>query len=235
MNEPDTNTWQGIQEEVLRRIRDRIWQPGTRIPKEMDLAKEFGCSRTTVNRALRELAESGVLERKRRSGTRVALHPIARTVIDVQIVRREIEDRGAVYGYGLIKREIKVPPHAITFAMELPQGEEMLHLMAVHLADGAPYALEDRWVSLTTVPEAVEVDFAKQSANEWLLENVPFNRAMLTILASSATDFEQEFLAAAPGASVLQMERATWCDGGSVTFVTLSYQTGHRIISSTTG
>ena len=69
MTTPAINSWQSVQDEVLRRIHNRIWKPGAQIPNETDLAKEFNCGRTTVNRALRELAESGILERKRKSGT----------------------------------------------------------------------------------------------------------------------------------------------------------------------
>ena len=199
------------------------------------LLQEEGLSSDAIAAAaLRELAESGILERKRKSGTRVALHPVSRAVIAVQIVRREIEDRGANYGYALIDKTVDTPPHAVTFAMELAQAEDMLHVRAVHLADGVPYALEYRWISLRTVPQARDFDFVRQSANEWLLENVPYNRATLSILATPASPFEQEYLAVPEQTSILHVERATWQETGPVTFVTISYQPGHRIISSTT-
>ena len=67
--------WEEIRAEVLRRIERRDWRPGATIPTEEQLAAEFGCARATVNRALRELAEAGVLERRRKAGTRVATHP----------------------------------------------------------------------------------------------------------------------------------------------------------------
>ena len=59
--------WGEIRVEVLRRIRERIWPPGELIPSEEALAVEFCCARATVNRALRELAEAGVLERRRKA------------------------------------------------------------------------------------------------------------------------------------------------------------------------
>ena len=61
-------TWQSIRAEALRRIRAGLWPPGARIPDEAELAAEFGCARATVNRALRDLAEAGLLERKRKGG-----------------------------------------------------------------------------------------------------------------------------------------------------------------------
>ena len=59
MNVQNAQTWQSVQKEVLRRIHAREWKPGDLIPNEAELAKEFGCARPTVNRALRTLAEGG--------------------------------------------------------------------------------------------------------------------------------------------------------------------------------
>ncbi|MCY0152430.1 GntR family transcriptional regulator [Hoeflea alexandrii] len=56
-----------MQAEVLRRINAREWKPGDFIPNESELSVEFGCARATVNRALRGLAESGLLDRRRKA------------------------------------------------------------------------------------------------------------------------------------------------------------------------
>ena len=115
------NTWQGVQEEVRRRIRSREWKPGELIPTETDLACELGCARTTVNRALRELAEAGLIERRRKSGTRVARHPTGRAVIEIPLIRREVEATGARYGYALLSRAIGPPPARVAYALGLPE------------------------------------------------------------------------------------------------------------------
>ena len=68
-------TWQAVQDIVLERIQNGIWPEGELIPTECDLAAELGCARATVNRAMQALAENGVVERRRKVGTRVAIHP----------------------------------------------------------------------------------------------------------------------------------------------------------------
>jgi len=70
--------WQDLQSEILNRIQSRHWKPGELIPNEVDLADEFGCARATVNRALRAVADTGLLERRRKAGTRVGFIPCAR-------------------------------------------------------------------------------------------------------------------------------------------------------------
>jgi len=231
----DTNTWQGVQEEVRRRIRSREWKPGELIPTESDLACELGCARTTVNRALRELAGAGLIERRRKSGTRVARHPTGRAVIEIPLIRREVEATGARYGYALLSRQIAPPPARVAYALGLPETARMLHLVAVHLADGAPYLLEDGWINLAAVPGAEAHDFTGQSANEWLLETVPVARGELAIAAQPCGEMEARALDVAEGTPVLTLERSTWGPEAPVTFVRLSHMPGHRIVSPIAG
>ena len=90
-------TWQFVQEDVLARIQNGTWPAGELIPTETELAAEYGCARATVNRALQVLADSGILERRRKVGTRVVAHPNVQAVRF--LLRREIEAIGKVYGY----------------------------------------------------------------------------------------------------------------------------------------
>ena len=48
-----------------------------------ELAAEFGCARSTVNRALRELAEAGFLERRRKAGTRISPDPVRKATLKI--------------------------------------------------------------------------------------------------------------------------------------------------------
>ncbi|WP_309664278.1 GntR family transcriptional regulator [Tabrizicola sp.] len=91
--------WESIRAEVLRRIRARDWLPGALIPGEAALAVEFGVARATVNRALRDLAEAGVVERRKRAGTRVAELPVRRARLDIPVIRQDVEARGLVHGF----------------------------------------------------------------------------------------------------------------------------------------
>lgn len=221
--------WQGVQEEVLRRIHSREWKPGELIPNEADLAAELGCARATVNRALRTVAETGLLDRRRKAGTRVALHPTARATLDIPVIRREVEDKGARYGYALLSRMIAPPPPAIAAAMAVTPQTKLLHLSALHLADDAPYAVEDRWINLACVPAAQDQPFESISGNEWLLANAAYTHGEIGFSAAMASVAEAEILAAPPGSALFIVNRLTWDHGASVTRVRLAYAPGHQI------
>ena len=53
-------------------ISQGFWAPGARLPTEAELAEGTPCSLGTVQRALRQLAADGLIERRRGSGTIVA-------------------------------------------------------------------------------------------------------------------------------------------------------------------
>ena len=52
---PDLALYAQIKDHISRKIQEGIWRAGDRLPSENDLVTQFGMSRMTVNRALREL------------------------------------------------------------------------------------------------------------------------------------------------------------------------------------
>lgn len=213
--------YQDIREELLGRITSGRWAPGAAIPHEAELATEFGVTRPTISKALADLVDRGLVERKRRAGSRVAVRSARDAVLTVPIVREEIEGRGGRYGYLLAERAIAPPPPPVRALFGLGPEATALHLVALHFEDGRPYQLEDRWIHPGTVPNAADQDFSERSANEWLVREVPYSQAEHVLSAAAASEEEAAALQVAPGAPVFVIERSTWIDGAAVTRVRL--------------
>lgn len=229
MRSAEINTWQAVRTEVLRRIRAHIWRPGDSIPHEEALAEEFGCARATVNRALRQLAEDGLLDRRRKAGTRVTLNPSRKAKLDIPVLRVEIEGKGMRYFHELVSREIAAPPLAIRARLQAKPGEEYLHLVALHLGDDAPYVYEDRWINLAAVPKARKVDFTEISANEWLVRNVPFEGGEIAFSAIVAGKRDAAILRCAQGDGLMAIDRITRRSGQVVTAVRQIFKPGYQL------
>lgn len=227
----DSRSWRGVQSELLRRIHEKEWPPGSLLPNEADLAAEFGCARTTVNRAMRELAGAGLIDRKRRAGTRVALHPASRIVLDIPIIRLEVEQRNAEWRYSLLDRQIAPAPLRITGRLGLKRNTAMLHLTSLHYADNHPFLHEDRWINPAAVPGVKDVDFGTISANEWLIENAPYTGGDISFSAVNADRELAELLEAPEGAAIFVVDRITWNRDEPITAVRLSYAPGYRMQS----
>ncbi|MSU91018.1 UTRA domain-containing protein [Rhodobacteraceae bacterium 2CG4] len=229
MSERPAHGWQTVREEVLRRIAEKIWRPGDPIPNEADLAAELGCARATVNRALRSLSDDGLLDRRRKGGTRIARQPVGRATIEIPLIRTAIAERGARYGYRLIERQEAVAPGAVSAALGTAADAAFLHVVSLHLADEAPYALEDRWIVLGTVPEARDEGFEAISANEWLVRHLPFTRAESEFSAVPAAAARSGALDTAPGDALIVHRRRTWLGDKPITQVDMTFAPGHRI------
>ena len=223
--------FQDIQDEVLRRIHVRVWPQGALLPTELELAEEFGCARATVNRALRELAEQGIIDRKRKSGTRVATAPVKQAKLEIAVMRQLVEERNATYRYALVHQQRSTAPAWLISQLGLLPGADVLHLQCMHYADNQPFQFEERWINIAAVPHVTQADFRETGPNEWLLSEVPFSNAEITISAVAADARLAEFLTSTLGAPLFQMERTTWFQEQPVTFVRMTFHPGYRMSS----
>ncbi|WP_421783241.1 GntR family transcriptional regulator [Kiloniella litopenaei] len=229
MTVTEINSWQSVKAEVMRRILERIWLPGDMIPNEIDLAEEFGCARATVNRAMRALAEEGLLERRRKAGTRVALNPIRKATLEIPITRLEVEQRGWVWRHSVLERAETLPPVSVASRLGLSDDVEMLHVRSLHYADNHPFLYEDRWVNLSEVAAIRDVNLQAIDANEWLVQNTPLTKGDISFSAANATKQEAELLQTSEGEAIFVIDRTTWNGDIPVTIVRLAYAPGYRM------
>ncbi|GGH30057.1 transcriptional regulator, GntR family [Cribrihabitans marinus] len=218
-----------VRDEVKRRIEDRIWPQGTLLPTETELAQEFECARATVNRALRELADQGFIERRRRSGTRVMRAPVKQARIEIAVVRHVIEEQNAEYRYALVDRQTGPAPAWLCSQLGLDRAAPVLHVLCMHYADNRPFQFEERWINLAAVPEIEKADLTCAGPNEWLLDAVPFTEAEISFAAVAADARLAEFLATPTGTPVMQMERTTWLPENPVTLARMTHHPGFRL------
>lgn len=205
-----------IERDIERRIASGEWPPGFRIPTEADLTAEYGCARMTVSRAVSELAARGLVVRRRRAGTMVAHPPVhSSALVAIPDIQAEVQARGLAYSHRLMGRIVR--PARADEQEEL--GGRVIELQALHQADGLPFALEHRLISLIATPEAEAADFVAEPPGGWLLARTPWTEAEHRISAVGADRETAAALGLEPGAPCLRLERRTWRDGRGVTRV----------------
>ena len=106
-------------------------------------------------------------------------------------------------------------------------GQEMLHLLSLHLADGQPQVVEDRWLNPQVLPDPTP-DFAAISANEWLVSNLAFLTGDIAFSAETASTAEAAALGVAAGAALFITTRCTWGEV-PITWVRLAHAPGYRL------
>ena len=228
--------YQRIKNAILDNIHSGKWQAGNAISTEMALAEEFGVSRMTVNRALKELSEERVLERRQGSGTFVAQQQFNHTFVEVRNIAQDLKSANRDYQAQVVsKRAITASmlddemrgKFDLDTAVVSSDSEDtciseiavLYEVKIVHFADGQPIQFEERWVDAKKVPQFLEQDFSVVNTSDYLIAKSPLERGSYTIRAVAAPDEIANALQVAPQSPTLVLRRQTYSAGRVLTFV----------------
>ena len=212
-----------IKKTIEQRISSGEWTAGQKLPSENDLVAALDVSRMTINRALRELTQEGLIKRVHGLGSFVAETPRHASLIELQDIALEIEQAGGRHRSRVLAlREIDVPPD-IAAAMELDAGSAVFHLRAVHYRDDIPMQLERRFVNPHAMPAFIEQDFTRQTSTAYLLRQFKPDEMEHRVSAVIPGAGTRKLLAMDAGQPCLRLTRRTWKHDQVVTYVTLTY------------
>jgi GntR family histidine utilization transcriptional repressor len=194
---------------IRTRVASGDWKPGDPVPSESTLMEQFGISRMTVNRALRELANEGIVVRVQGSGTRVAqLHRISST-LTIRDIHDEVAERGHVHSVRIVSKGPHRAEPAIARALSVRTGSKVFHTVLVHLENGVPIQYEDRYVNPAAAPNFLDCDFTQITPTHYLLEHAPLTEASYSIEAWLPSGEEASLLGIHPAEPCLVMHRRT--------------------------
>ncbi|MBX5237547.1 histidine utilization repressor [Rhizobium sp. L9] len=219
----DLTLHQRILGEIEGRIVSGEWPPGHRIPFEVDLATQYDCSRMTVNKVLTQLAKAGLIERRKKSGSFVTQPQAQSAVLEIHDIKAEVQSLNLPYSYALSKKASRKAKAEDRSRLELPVASSVIEVVCVHNAGARPFCLEERLISLETVPEAADADFLTVAPGPWLLGQVPWSTAEHRIHAVSASAEVAAALDIPRNTACLVVERRTWSGAGPVTHVRFTY------------
>jgi GntR family transcriptional regulator, histidine utilization repressor len=208
-----------IRGDVESHIVSGKWPPGTRIPFEHELMERYACSRMTASKAILELVQAGLVERRRRAGTFVAEHELESFVLEIPDIQAVVKRSGEAYAFDVLTHRRRKPLAGKQHEKMLVGRGELVEVRGIHRAASRPFALEERYINLIVVPAAANANFAATPPGGWLLKHVPWSRAEQKIRAVGANPDEALLLQVAPGAPCLVVERQTWRNDVPVTYV----------------
>ena len=228
--------YQRIKSAILDNIHSGKWQAGEAISTEMALAKEFGVSRMTVNRALKELSEERVLERRQGSGTFVAQQQFNHTFVEVRNIAQDLKSANRNYQVHVVSKRIitasmlddemrdkfNIDEEFVVSDLKDSISNEaaiLYEVKIIHFADGQPIQFEERWVDATKVPDFIEQDFNVVNTSDYLIAKSPLERGSYIIQALAAPEEIAKALQIPVQSPTLVLRRRTYSAGQVLTFV----------------
>ncbi|HEX5684429.1 MAG TPA: histidine utilization repressor [Ideonella sp.] len=210
-----------VKQYLKGRLAAGDWPPGVLMPSEAELVAQFGVSRMTVNRALRELQAEGLIERVQGVGTFAAqLHKVSST-LTLRDLHEEIAERGHHHEARVIAQEEVPATNGLAGQLGLKPGAPVFHTLIVHLENGVPLQCEDRYVNPACAPDYLSQDFTRTTPTHYLFEATALWRAQYSIEAGRATKDEAKLLGIAPTDPCLIIVRRTFTTDSAITLARL--------------
>jgi GntR family transcriptional regulator, histidine utilization repressor len=227
-----TSLHQRILADIQGRILSGEWPPGRRVPFEHELTEQYKCSRMTVSKVLTQLANDGLVARRRKAGTFVTRPHLQAAVLEIRDIKAEVAALGLAHRFEIAMRRKRKNGRADRQRLDLPASGPVLDVRCRHFAGLQPFCLEERTINLAAVPEAEAEAFADISPGAWLVQRVPWTIAEHKIRAMGADGPTAAALRIAAGSACLVIERRTWRADEPVTYVKLTYPgDAHELIA----
>jgi GntR family histidine utilization transcriptional repressor len=197
------------------------WPPGALMPSEAELVAEFGVSRMTVSRALRELQAAGLVQRTQGVGTFAApLHRVSSS-LTLHDLHDEIVARGHQHEAVVHLQRSEAAPAALAAQLGVAPGAMVFHTLIVHHENGTPLQCEDRYVNPTAAPGYGQADFTQVTPTQYLLQHTALWRAQYTVEAARPTALEAGLLGVDEDTPCLVLVRRTFSREAPITLVRL--------------
>ena len=215
--------YQQIKKTIQQRVTSGEWPAGQKLPSENELVTALAVSSMTINRALRELTQEGVIKRMHGLGSFVAEMPRHASLIELQDIALEIEAHGRRHHARILSQQTIAASAEIAHQMELSDSNQVYFLRAVHFQDDLPIQLETRYVNPVAMPGFMDQDFTRITPTAYLLEQFKPDEMEHRVRAVIPPQAQRDLLAMQEGQPCLQLTRRTWHQQQVVTHVTLTY------------
>jgi GntR family transcriptional regulator len=217
--------------EIEQALRERIagLRPDDPLPSDAMLVEEFGVSRMTARNAMQRLAQEGLVYRVPGRGTFVAEPATHRQASNLLSFSEEMRRQGRHPTSRVLSRDVRAPRGEEAARLKLAEGDEVVAVRRVRLADGEPVVVEEAVFPGALAELLTTADLERRSLHRVLVEggHVPTSgRGSLD--ARPARDDDAEVLGVVPGSPLLVEVRLIVDQGGEPLELTESRYAGDR-------
>lgn len=196
-----------IQEYIAELILSGKLMPESKIQSEREFSDDLGVSRMTVRKALTELVNEGLLERRHGSGTYVAKPKVTYESDEMVNYIQAMQSRNISTATQLLEFDEIVASRRLAETLQIEIGNPIFRIILLRFANRVPVILERIFFPCNRFPDLQEWDLEKSSFID-LLTSVYKNKLgpiSQTVEAVSATDAVARQLRVDEGSPLLML------------------------------
>jgi GntR family transcriptional regulator len=203
-----------IQEYIADLILSGKLIPETKIQSEREFSEDLGVSRMTVRRAITELVNEGLLERRHGSGTYVAQPKVTYEAREMVNYIQAMNERNIATTSQLLEFEIMAASRRLAELLGSQIGSPLYRVSVIRFANRVPVILERGFFPQSRWSNLEEWDLEKTSVYDLLtsVHKVVLNRISQTVEAVVAADTVAQQLRVEEGFPLLLLSRIIYTE-----------------------
>jgi GntR family transcriptional regulator len=174
-----------IQQRLLGQIQSGALKPGEPLPSTQEIAAMLGVSQMTVRQAIKALCELGIVYSRQGKGTFVSGMKLEKDFRQVLSFSEDMKARGSRPRSKVLSFGVRQPGAEVVRALLLRQGEKIIRLKRIRLANNVPMGIECSSLPLRICPDLLEVFDPRDSLYEILAERYGINMAVADEVAEA--------------------------------------------------
>lgn len=198
-----------IQEYIADLILTGKLKPETKIQSEREFSEDLGVSRMTVRKALTELVNEGLLERKHGSGTYVAKPKITYDAREMVNYVQAMQRRNIATASQLLEFDEMVASRRLAEILKIEIGNPLYRVSLLRFANRVPVILERGFFPCARFPKLEDWDLEKSSTLDLLTSvyNIKPGLISQTVEAVAAVDTVAQQLRVEDGFPLIMLSR----------------------------
>lgn len=158
-----------IQQFIKAQIASGEWTEGSLIPTEVELSRQFGCSRITVTTALRELVKDGVIYRIQGKGTYVSNQSSPENLYkkaDLAQMLLSLDAMSIPGEHKCLSCEVERPSEEVVKILRLSTDQLVIRVDRMKYVDEKPFSLERMYLPQLLFLPVTESNLGNQPFKE---------------------------------------------------------------------
>jgi GntR family transcriptional regulator len=204
-----------LKDIISELIEDEELKPNDPIPPERELCEYHGVSRMTVNKAIANLVNEGLLYREQGKGTFVAKPKEGYQLSRLLSFTEDMKAKGMQVDTRIISFHKKSATRKIQKILSLTEKEEIFEIKRLRVVDGEPYAIETAYLPVSLCEGLTLEKLDKRSLYDILLSEygLKMDYAHQTIEAVILDEYESGILQVPENSIALMLSRKTYLEG----------------------
>ncbi len=150
---------EALYAQIARQIEQdisRLYAPGDSLPSEGDLAAQFGVNRHTLRRAIDELVDAGLLERRHGRGVFVLDHPLDYQIGSSTRFTENLAALGLQSGNRILRKQVLPATQRAAERLNIAEGDSMVWIETLRTTDDRPLCVISHFLPKNRFPDIEE-------------------------------------------------------------------------------